>query len=65
MTLAEIEIAVQVLGKVKSLIVIPVKATEAQVLEMALADEKTVAAMRGKPICKFIYIPGRTVNIVI
>jgi leucyl-tRNA synthetase len=65
MTKDEIEIAIQVQGRVKSRIVIPVQATEAQVLEMVMADEKTIAAIRGKPMRRFIYIPGRTVNIVI
>ena len=65
MTVDEIEIAVQVLGKVKSRIVIPVKATEAQVREIALADKITVTAMRRKPVRKFIYVPDRIDNIVI
>ena len=39
MTKDEIEIAIQVRGKVKSRIVIPVKATEVQVLEKVLALE--------------------------
>lgn len=64
-TVDQIEIAVQVLSKVKSRIIIPVKATEEQVHEIALADNKIVTAMCGKPIRKFIYIPDRIVNIVI
>lgn len=61
----EIEIAIQVLGKLRSHIMIPAAATEEQVRELALADEKTRAAMEGKPLRRFIYIPGRLVNIVI
>ncbi len=61
----EVEIAIQVLGKLKSRILVPAAATEAQVRELALADEKTLAAMGGKPLRRFIYIPGRLVNIVI
>ena len=65
MIVDEIEIAIQVLGKVKSRIVIPVRASEKQVREMVLSDIKTIAAMNGKPIHNFIYIPERLVNIVI
>lgn len=63
--LDEVEIAIQVLGKLKSHIMIPAAATEEEVKELALADEKTLAAMGGKPLRRFIYIPGRLVNIVI
>lgn len=61
----QVEIAIQVLGKVRSHIKVPVKATEEEVKELALADEKTQAAIAGKQLRRFIYIPGRLVNIVI
>lgn len=62
--LDEVEIAVQILGKVKSRITIPVKASKEQVRELALADEKIAVAIGGKPVKKFIYIPGHLANIV-
>lgn len=65
MTVDKVEIAIQVLGKVKSRIIIPVDAVEEQVREMALADEKTIVAMGGKPLRKFIYISGHLVNLVV
>lgn len=65
MVVDEVEIAIQVMGKIKSRITLPVDATEEQVREMTLADEKIVAAMGGKSVCKFIYIPNSLVNIVI
>jgi leucyl-tRNA synthetase len=61
----EIEIPVQVNGKLRSLIVVPAGANDAQVEESALADEKVKAAIAGKQIVKTIVIPGKLVNIVV
>ena len=61
----EIEIPVQVNGKLRSRIVVPADATEEFVLERALADEKVKAAIAGKQIVKKIYVPGKLVNIVV
>lgn len=60
----EIEIAVQICGKVKSTIAIAVDATKEDVLRLAKADEKISALLDGKQIVKEIYIPGKIVNIV-
>jgi leucyl-tRNA synthetase len=59
----EIEIAIQVNGKVRSRITIPVDASEDQVRERALADEKIKAAIGGKEIVKVLVVKGRLVNI--
>ena len=61
----EIEIPVQVNGKLRGLIVIAADASEAAVLEAALADEKVKAAIAGKQIVKKIYVPGKLVNLVV
>jgi len=61
----EIEIPVQVNGKLRSRIVVPADAEEAQVMEQALADEKIKIAIAGKQIVKKIYVPGKLVNIVV
>ena len=61
----EIEIPVQVNGKLRSRVVVSADATEDVVLERALADEKVRAAIGGKQIVKKIYVPGRLVNIVV
>lgn len=58
-----VEIAVQVKGKVKSRITVAADADEATLREVALADEKIVALLDGKPR-KVIIVPGRLVNIV-
>ena len=61
----EIEIPVQVNGKLRGRIVVPADAEEALVYERALADEKVKAAIAGKQIVKKILVPGKLVNIVV
>jgi leucyl-tRNA synthetase len=61
----ELEIPVQVNGKLRSRIVVPADADEAFVLERALADEKVKAAIAGKQIVKKIYVSGKMVNLVV
>jgi len=61
----EIEIPVQVNGKLRGLIVVPVDATEEFVIERALAHEKVKATIAGKQIVKKIYVPGKMVNLVV
>ena len=61
----EIEIPVQVNGRLRGRIVVPADAEEALVYERALADEKVKAAMAGKQIVKKILVPGKLVNLVV
>jgi leucyl-tRNA synthetase len=61
----EIEIPVQVNGKLRGKVVVPADASEDFVLERALADEKVKAAIAGKQIVKKIYVPGKMVNLVV
>jgi leucyl-tRNA synthetase len=61
----ELEIPVQVNGKLRGLIVVPADAAESVVIERALADEKVKSAITGKQIVKTIYVPGKLVNIVV
>jgi leucyl-tRNA synthetase len=61
----EIEIPVQVNGKLRSRVVVAAEAEEAFVLERALADEKVGAAVKGKQVVKKIYVPGKMVNLVV
>lgn len=60
----EIEIAVQVLGKIKDKIVVAADADEEEIKEKALACEKVVSSIAGKEIKKIIVIKSRLVNIV-
>src|SRR5712672_414778 len=61
----ELEIPVQINGKLRSRITVPADAPESLVLERALADEKVRAAIAGKQIAKKIFVPGKLVNIVV
>ena len=61
----EIEIPVQVNGKVRGRITIPADADEETVRELALSNEKIKKYTEGKNIIKFIYVKGRLVNIVV
>ncbi|HXE90212.1 MAG TPA: leucine--tRNA ligase [Terriglobales bacterium] len=61
----EIEIAVQVNGKLRSRLLIPADLGEDAVRERALADEKVCASLDGKQLVKAIVVPGKLVNIVV
>ena len=61
----EIEIPVQVNGKLRSVVVVPAGATEDQIKEAALADEKVRAAIAGKQVVKVIVVLKKLVNVVI
>jgi leucyl-tRNA synthetase len=61
----QIEVAVQVNGKIRGRIVIPRSAGQADVLEIARADEAVKSHLDGKTIRKEVYVPGRLVNIVV
>ncbi|MBR6242403.1 MAG: class I tRNA ligase family protein, partial [Ruminococcus sp.] len=59
-----IEIVVQVNGKLKAKLNIPVDADKDLVIAQALADEKVKESVDGKNIIKQIYVPNKLVNIV-
>jgi leucyl-tRNA synthetase len=61
----EIEIPVQVNGKLRGRVLVPADSSEEFVLERALSDEKVKAAIAGKQIVKKIYVPGKMVNLVV
>jgi leucyl-tRNA synthetase len=61
----EIEVVVQVNGKLRGRVTVPADAAEAAVREAALADEGVQRYVDGKPIRKFIYVPGKLANVVV
>jgi leucyl-tRNA synthetase len=61
----EIEIPVQVNGKLRSVVVVPAAATEDRIKQAALADDKVRAAIAGKQVAKVIVVPKKLVNIVV
>jgi leucyl-tRNA synthetase len=58
-------IAVQVMGKLRSQIEVPIDASEAVILAAAKADDKVQQFLEGKPIKREIYVKGRLVNLVV
>jgi len=61
----EIELAVQVNGKIKDKIVVAADADEEQIKQQALSSEKVIAAIGDKEPRKIIVIKSRLVNIVV
>lgn len=61
----QIELAVQINGKVRDRIMVPAEWDEEQIKEKALASEKIVAALAGKLPKKVIVIKARLVSIVV
>ncbi|WP_339288200.1 leucine--tRNA ligase [Ureibacillus sp. FSL K6-0786] len=61
----EVEIVVQVNGKVRSKVKVAKDASKEQLEEIAKEDEKVKELVEGKEIVKVITIPGKLVNIVV
>jgi leucyl-tRNA synthetase len=60
-----VTLAVQVLGKLRGTIEVPVGASEEAIFAAAEAEENVQRALGGKPIRKRIHVPGRVVNLVV
>jgi leucyl-tRNA synthetase len=61
----ELEIPVQVNGKLRGRVRVPAGATEEVIRTRALAEEKVAALIDGKQIVKVIVVPQKLVNIVV
>ncbi|MBO5222673.1 MAG: leucine--tRNA ligase [Clostridia bacterium] len=61
----EIEIPVQVNGKLRSVLTIAADADKDTILAAAKADEKVKVFTDGKNIVKEIFIPGKMVNLIV
>lgn len=61
----EVEMVVQVNGKVRARFTLPPDTPEEQILERALASERVRAQIAGKTIRKTLVVPGRLVSIVV
>jgi leucyl-tRNA synthetase len=56
---------IQVNGKLRGEITVPIAAGETEVRAAAEADEKVKAAIAGKTVRKFVFVPGKVVNFVV
>ncbi len=61
----EIELVVQVNGKIKGKIVVGASLTDDDIKALAVSDDKVKAFTEGKEIVKVIVVKGRLVNIVV
>ncbi|MCC5786441.1 MAG: leucine--tRNA ligase [Phycisphaerales bacterium] len=59
-----VEIAVQVMGKVRHRMTVPADAGASQVETLVMADSRVKELIEGKTVQKVIVVPGRMVNIV-
>ncbi len=62
---ATVTIVAQVNGKLRNRLQLPVDATDKEVQEAALADERVQRFVAGKPIRKTIVVRNRLINIVV
>jgi leucyl-tRNA synthetase len=60
-----IQIVVQVNGKLRGKFAIPADSSEDQIKAIVFADGKVQEFIAGKPVQKFIFVPGKLVNIVV
>jgi leucyl-tRNA synthetase len=61
----QVELAVQIQGKVRARIMAPAKATPAEIEVLALANVAVQQALTGRTPKKVIVVPGRMVNLVV
>ena len=61
----ELEIPVQVNGKLRSRVIVPPDISEADLRAMALADSKVQSFIDGHQVVKVIVVPQRLVNVVV
>ena len=61
----DVEIVVQVNGKVRGRLTVSRGATEAQVVALAMTDESIKRFVDGKPVRKTVYVQDRLLNLVV
>jgi leucyl-tRNA synthetase len=62
---AEIEIPVQILGKLRGKVIVPAGSDQDTILAAAQSDPRIAELLAGKTIVKSIVVPGKLVNFVI
>jgi leucyl-tRNA synthetase len=60
-----VEIGVQVNGRLRGTIALPVEADEAAAREAALAEPRVRQHVEGKTVKKFLYVKGKIVNFIV
>ncbi|MCI8827254.1 MAG: leucine--tRNA ligase [Ruminiclostridium sp.] len=62
---AEVTIAVQVGGKLKTTVTVPAGSDQDAVLDVVKADSKIAKLMEGKALVKCIHVPDKLVNLIL
>jgi leucyl-tRNA synthetase len=62
---SEIEIPVQILGKLRSKVTVPADSDQETIITAAKADARIAELLSGKEIVKTIVVPGKLVNFVV
>jgi leucyl-tRNA synthetase len=62
---AEVEIPVQILGKLRSKVTVPADSDQEALVAAARADSRIAELLAGKEIVKTIVVPGKLVNFVV
>jgi leucyl-tRNA synthetase len=60
----EVELPVQVNGRLRGRILVPAAATAEAILAAALDDENVRTHLAGKPVRKHVLVPGRMLNLI-
>jgi len=60
----EIEIVIQINGKVKTKLMVPADANKDALEQIAMEDSQVKEQIDGKTVRKIIAVPGKLVNIV-
>jgi leucyl-tRNA synthetase len=63
--LAEVELPIQINGKLRDLVTVPAGLSEIEIEQIVMARDKVQALLAGQQVVRFIQIPGRLVNIVV
>jgi len=61
----EVTLVVQVNGKLRDKLTVPVDISEAEAIKLAFAQERIQAHTAGKSVAKMIYVQGKLLNIVL
>jgi leucyl-tRNA synthetase len=61
----EVTLVIQVNGKLRDKVTVPVSITEAEARELALSRERIKVYIKDNKVAKIIYVPQRLVNIVV
>jgi leucyl-tRNA synthetase len=65
LTRSSVELVVQVNGKLRGKIEVPVDADKESISQVALADSNAARYIEGKQVKKIIVVPGKLVNVVV